>query len=110
MKRPETVLFAPSKSVLSKMDKSTLISLFEPCHEKKKDFCLCQNKGADQLCSNCTADQRLCFHYADSTIPPLLVAKILAFFCDYTGQFVSDLVGNPEACFLTSRLIYEFHF
>ena len=21
----------------------------------------CENKGADQLCSNCTADQRLCF-------------------------------------------------
>ena len=26
-------------------------------------------KDADQLCSNCTADQRLCFHYTDSTIP-----------------------------------------
>ena len=26
-------------------------------------------------------------------------AKVLAFFCDCTGQFVSDLVGNPEALF-----------
>ena len=23
---------------------------------------------ADQLCSNCTADQRLCFHYSDSMV------------------------------------------
>ena len=30
------------------------------------------NKGADQLRSNCEADQRLCFRYSDSTIPLLL--------------------------------------
>ena len=41
---------------------------------RKPDFCLCENKGADQLCSNCTADQRLCFRYSDSTIPLLLIA------------------------------------
>ena len=29
--------------------------------ERKLEFCLSENKGADQLCSNCTADQRLCF-------------------------------------------------
>ena len=28
---------------------------------RKPDFCICENKGADQLCSNCTADQHLCF-------------------------------------------------
>ena len=27
-------------------------------------------------CSNCIADQRLCFRYSDSTIPLLLIAKI----------------------------------
>ena len=34
---------------------------YELRHEKKKttDFCICENKGADQLCSNYTADQRL---------------------------------------------------
>ena len=26
---------------------------------RKTDFCLCENKGADQLRSNCEADQRL---------------------------------------------------
>ena len=47
---------------------------------RKPDFCLCENKGADQLCSNCTADQRLCFRYLDSTIPFLLKSKISSFY------------------------------
>ena len=38
---------------------------------RKPDFCLCENKGADQLRSNCEADQGLCFHYSDSTTPLL---------------------------------------
>ena len=50
------------------------------------DICLCGNKGADQLCSNCKADQRICFRYSDF--------KLLAFFRDFTDRFVSDLVGN----------------
>ena len=72
---------------------------------RKPNFYICENKGADQLCSNCTADQRLCFRYTDSTIPPLLIPifKILAFFCGCTGLFVSDLVGNSG--FLATRLI-----
>ena len=40
----------------------------------KLDFCLCGNKGADQLHSK-------------------------HIFCSYTGQFMSDLVGNPEDLF-----------
>ena len=32
-------------------------------------FCICENKDADQLRSDCAADQRLCFGYTDSTIP-----------------------------------------
>ena len=66
---------------------------------RKPDFCLCENKGADQLRSNCEADQRLYFRYSDSTILLLLIAKTfkpLACFCVCTGRFVSDLVGNPE--------------
>ena len=31
---------------------------------RKTDFCLCKNKDTNQLCSNCTADQRLCFRYS----------------------------------------------
>ena len=33
------------------------------------------NKGADQLRSNCEADQRLCFRFTDSTIPLLYKSK-----------------------------------
>ena len=43
---------------------------------RKRDYCLCENKGADQLRSNCEADQRLCFRYSDSTIPLLLKSEI----------------------------------
>ena len=38
---------------------------------RKPDFCICENKDADQLRGNREADQRLCFHYTDSTIPLL---------------------------------------
>ena len=38
----------------------------------KLAFCICKNKDADQLRSNCAAaHQRLCFHYIDSTTPLL---------------------------------------
>ena len=46
---------------------------------RKPDFCLCENKGADQLCSNCTADKRLCFGYSGSTIPLIHVPKSESF-------------------------------
>ena len=69
---------------------------------RKPDFCICENKDADQLRGNREADQRLCFHYTDSTIP--LLPKIrnfkpLAIFCGRTVWFVYDLVGNPEDLF-----------
>ena len=38
---------------------------------RKSAFCICKNKGADQVRSNCAADQHLCFRYIDSTIPLL---------------------------------------
>ena len=43
---------------------------------RKPAFCVCENKGADQLRSNCAADQRLCFGYIDSTIPLLPKSEI----------------------------------
>ena len=50
---------------------------------RKPDFCICENKGADQLCSDCTADQHLCFRYSDSTISSTYHQnfKPLACFC-----------------------------
>ena len=47
-------------------------------HMGKPTICLGENKGADQL---------------------------LALFCDCTGRFVSDLVGNNIVGFPTRRLI-----
>ena len=46
---------------------------------RKPDFCLGENKGADQLRGNREADQRLCFRYSDSTIPLLLKSEIASF-------------------------------
>ena len=40
-------------------------------HMGKQTICICEKKDEDQLCSNCTADQRLCFHSIDSTMSPL---------------------------------------
>ena len=69
---------------------------------RKPDFCICENKGADQLCSNREADQRLCFRYSDSAIPLLLKSenfKSVVIFSDCTARFVSDQVRNPEDLF-----------
>ena len=65
--------------------------IFEPPHGKT----ICENKGADQLRSNCEADQHLCFGNTDSTISLLLKSEISSF-CGCTDRFVSDLVGIPE--------------
>ena len=45
----------------------------------KPTICIGENKGADQLRSNCEADQRLCFRYWDSKIPLLLKSEISSF-------------------------------
>ena len=46
------------------------------CVMRKPAFCICENKGADQLCGNRAADERRCFRYKDSTIPLLPKSKI----------------------------------
>ena len=35
---------------------------------KNPAFCICKNKGADQLRRNLAADQHLCFRYIDTAI------------------------------------------
>ena len=57
---------------------------------RKPDFCICENKDADQLGGNREADQRLCFHYTDS---------------DCTARFVSTWSETPKTGFLRTRLI-----
>ena len=58
---------------------------------RKPDFCICENKDTDQLCDNRTADQRLCFHYIDSTIPLLSNSKI-------SSRQPSCVVVQPGLC------------
>ena len=60
----------------------------------KPNFALCKNKDADQLCSNCTADQRLCFATGIVLFFFFLNQKFkhLGIYRDCTGRFVSDLV------------------
>ena len=54
------------------------IATYEPLMGKPT-LCKCENKGADQLRSNCEADQRICFRYSDSTLPLLLKSEISSF-------------------------------
>ena len=77
---------------------------------RKPDFCICENKDADQLRGNREADQRLCFRYTDSTIPLLPKSKISSL------QSSSVVVQSglcrtwsetPKTGFLTMRLNYN---
>ena len=74
---------------------------------RKPDFCICENKDADQLRGNCEADQRLCFRYTDSTIPLLSKSEISSL----KASSVSVQPGlcqtwseTPKTGFLTTRL------
>ena len=46
---------------------------------RKPAFCICENKDADLLRSNCAADQRFCFRYIDTTIALLDESGISSF-------------------------------
>ena len=74
---------------------------------RKPDFCICENKDADQLRGNRDADQRLCFRYTDRIIPLLPKSEI-------SSPWPSSVIVQPGLCrtwsetpktgFLTSRL------
>ena len=73
-------------------------------------FCICENKcgicedkGTDQLCSNCETDQRLCFRYTDSTINLLSKSKI-------SSPWPSPMlvpVGFYRTCSKTTLLVFS---
>ena len=67
---------------------------------RKPAFCICKNKDADQLHSNCAADQRLCFCYTDSTILLLPKSEISSF-------KPSSVAVQPGLCLKPRRLIFS---
>ena len=74
---------------------------------RKQDFCICENKAADQLCGNRTADQRLCFHHKDSAI--LLLSKSEISILEPSSVAVQlglcrTWSETPKTGFLTTRL------
>ena len=83
-------------------------------HMAKPSICPGENKGADQLRSNCEADQRLCFRYSDSTVPLLFKSEISTFklFCVtvQVGLCRTQLVGNHIVGFSTRRLTGIIYF
>ena len=70
-------------------------------------FLLGENKGADQLRGNRTADQGLCFCHIDNTIPLLPKSKISNWGC--TALFVSDLSETLKTGFVSSLLKSSVH-
>ena len=68
----------------------------------KPTICIGENKDADQLRGNREADQRLCFRYSDSTIPPLLNSKISSFWL----FSVTVQVGLCRTCSETTLLVF----
>ena len=62
--------------------------------------CLCENKVADQLCSNCTADHCLCFLYTNSKIS-LLKSDISSF--KPSSVTAGAWLGIRKTGFLVSR-------
>ena len=74
----------------------------------KPDFCICENKDADQLHGNREADQRLCFRYTDSTIPLLSKSEISSIYPSpvaiQTG-LCQTWSETPKTGFLTTRVI-----
>ena len=76
---------------------------------RKPDFCLCENKGADQLRSNCEADQRFCFRYTDSTLSLLIKYEISSFYAASGTVHVGlcqSWLEIPKTGFLASQLIH----
>ena len=58
---------------------------------RKHAFCILENKGEDQLSGNRAADQRLCFHYVESTSPLKFQAS-----SHLLLLYSQDGVRNPE--------------
>ena len=93
-------------------DRSTrLWNRLEPLH-KKTNILHMRNIGADRLLAVTAklvsayifTTRIVCFHH-HYLYPKYQASRHAAFFCDRTGQFVSDRFGNHTAGFLMMRII-----
>ena len=79
---------------------------------RKSAFCICKNKGADQLHGNRAADQRPCFPYMGIKTLLLSKSKIsrlssISIFCSCTAKFALDLVGNLKNRFSHDTALFK---
>ena len=75
---------------------------------RKPDFCICDNKDADQLRGNREADQRLCFRYTDSTIyllPKYEISSLQPSSVAVQPGLCRTWSETPKTGFLTTRLM-----
>ena len=68
---------------------------------RKPTFCICENKGPDQLRSYCKADLRLCFCDRDNTIPLLTKSQISSLKPSVLVQ-----LGLRRTCLETKLLVF----
>ena len=95
------VVFFSNRLPLCVLSKMSLVM-------RKPAFCICENKDAYQLRSNCAADPRLYFRYMDSTIPLLSKSEIpMLLPSSVTVQtgLCQTWSETPKTGFLTTRLI-----
>ena len=79
---------------------------------RKPIFCICENKGAEELRSNCVVLQRFYFRYIGSTIPLLPKSEISSL---YPSSVAVQLVlcptcfETPKTGFVVMRLMFKLH-
>ena len=75
-------------------------------------FPICDNKDADQLCSNCAADQRPCFGYILYVMCKLWVSFVQRCFCDENLNIIpsafSEIITIFLGCQRIPTLIFEY--
>ena len=74
----------------------------------KLAFRIYENKEANQVSGNRQADQPLCFHYRDSTIPLLTKSEISSLYQSYVvvqPGLCRTWSETPKIAFLTTRFI-----
>ena len=78
---------------------------------RKPAFCICENKDADQLHSNCAADLHYCFRYKDTTIPLLSKSENSSLqLSSVAVQLGLCLTWSetPKTGFITTRLVCAY--